>query len=153
MQSILPSTTSIKTFTIVLSLVTVSTVLAVFVLTGALQDMQKAISKNFPYPGQKLRELMLEHPRKRWGKGQVRNSRAPGEQHSLWTYLVFSAELCFISIPVYEVKEAVDLYGLRKRRSMSQKHLRMPKPPTSDLFSTVLSYCTENDSAKYRHED
>lgn len=133
MQSILPSTTSMKTFTIVLPVATVSTVLAVFVLTGALQDMQKTISENIPNPGQKLRELMLEHPRKRWGKEQFRDSRAPREQPSLWTYLAFSAELCFISIPVYEVKRAANLYRLRNRRpapsnrpgsSISQQHLR-----------------------------
>lgn len=133
MQSILPSTTSMKTFAVVLPVVTVSTVLAVFVLTGALQDMQKTISENIPNPGQKLRELMLEHPPKRWGKEQVCDSRALGEQCSLWTYIAFLAELCFISIPVHEVKKAANLYRLRNRRpapsdrhgsSMSQQHLR-----------------------------
>jgi hypothetical protein len=112
-----------KTFTVVLPVVTVSTVLAVFVLTGAIQDMQKAISSNIPSAGQKLRELMSEHPRKRWGK----------EQHSLWTYVAFCMEFCFISIPVHEVKEAIDLYGLRKQDSApgnsfpsseSQRYLR-----------------------------
>jgi hypothetical protein len=133
MQSILPSTTSMKTFTIVLPVITVSTILAVFVLTGALQDMLKTISENIPNPGQKLRELMQEHPRKRWGKEQFRDSRALGEQRSLWTYFAFLAELCFISIPVDEVKKTANLYRLRNRRpapnnrpgtSISQQHLR-----------------------------
>jgi hypothetical protein len=133
MQSILPSTTSMKTFTIVLPVITVSTVLAVFVLTGVLQDMPRTISENIPNPGQKLRELMQENPRKRWGKEQFRGSRALGEQRSLWTYLAFLVELCFISIPVNEVKKTANLCKLRDPHpassnrpgsSISQQHLR-----------------------------
>jgi len=133
MQSILPSTTSMKTFTIVLPVVTVSTLLAVFILTGTLQDMQQAISKNMPNPGQKLREFMWDHPRKKWGKEQFHHTRASEERRSVWKYLAFFVELCLISIPVHEVKEAVNLYGLCKRRpasgnspssTMSQTHLR-----------------------------
>jgi hypothetical protein len=154
MQSILPSTTSMKTFTIVLPVVTVSTVLAVFVLTGAIQDIQRAISSNIPSAGQKLRELMSEHPRKRWGKEQLRDSRAPGEQHSFWTYVAFCLEFCFISIPVHEVKEAIDLYGLRKQHpapgnrfpsSESQKYLRSN---TTLTFEQRLD--TRDTSAKSR---
>src|SRR5271163_3903784 len=100
-------TTAMKTFSIVLPVITVSTLLAVFILTGALQDMQRIISENIPNPGRKLHELMLEHPCKGWRNGQVPASRVPvkmpGEQSNLWTYLAFLAELCFISIPVHEV--------------------------------------------------
>jgi hypothetical protein len=132
MQSNLPRATSMKTFSIVLPVVTVTTVLAVLVLTGALQDMQKTITENIPNPEQKLRELMLEHPPQRWRKEPFHASGVPGEQLSPWTYLVFLADLCFISIPVHEVKEAVGLYGLRNRHpapsnrsgsSISQQHL------------------------------
>jgi hypothetical protein len=122
-----------KTFAIVLPAVTVSTILAVFTLTGALQDMQQAISTNMPNPGQKLREFMWEHPRRKWGKEQFHHTRASVEQRSVWKYLAYFVELCFISIPVHEVNEAVNLYGLCKRRpasgnspssTMSQTHLR-----------------------------
>jgi uncharacterized protein involved in cysteine biosynthesis len=132
MQSILPGTTSMKTFAIVLPVVTVSTVLAVFVLTGALRDMQKTVSENMPDPKKMLCELMLEHPHRRWRKEQFHDSRALRAQHSPWAYLAFLAELCFISIPVYEVKKAANLYRLPKRHpapsdrpgtSMSQQHL------------------------------
>jgi hypothetical protein len=132
-------TTAMKTFSVVLPVITVSTLLAVFVLTGALQDMQRTISENAPNPGQKLHELMLERPRKRWRKEQGPTSRAPvkmpGEQPNLWTSLAFLAELCFISIPVHEVKEAINLFNLCKPCnqhpapskepgiSMSQQHL------------------------------
>jgi hypothetical protein len=130
-------TTAMKTFSIVLPVITVSTLLAVFILTGALQDMPRTISENIPSPKQKLHELMLEHPCNRWRKEQVPVSRVPdkmtGEQPHLWTYLAFLAELCFISIPVHEVKEAINLCKLRNQRpapskepsiSMSQQHLR-----------------------------
>jgi hypothetical protein len=129
-------TTAMKTFSIVLPVITVSTLLVVFILTGALQDMQRAISENIPNPGQKLHELMLKHSCKRWRKEQVPASRVPvktGEQPNIWTCLAFLAEHCFISIPVHEVKEAIDLCKLRNQRpapsnelgiSMSQRHLR-----------------------------
>jgi len=130
-------TTAMKTFSIVLPVMTVSTLLAVFILTGALQDIPRTISENIPNPKQKLHELMLEHPCKRWRKEQVPASKVPdkmpGEQPNLWTYLAFLAELCFISIPVHEVKEAINLCKLRNQRpapskepsiSVSQQHLR-----------------------------
>jgi hypothetical protein len=133
-MQILPKTTDMKTFNIVLPVITVSTLLAVFVLTGAVQEVRKAISRNIPSPEQKLRELMLEHPRERWRK----------EQLGRWTYLAFLAELCFVSIPIHEVKEAADLYGLRNRRparanslngSISLQHLRSNTTLTSTLTS------------------
>jgi hypothetical protein len=140
-MQILPRTMSIKTFAVVLPVVTVSTVLAVFVLTGALRDMQKTMSDNMPDPKQVLCDLMLEHPRKRWGKEQFHDSRALREQHSPWTYLAFLAELCFISIPVYEVRKAANLYRSPKRHSapsdrpdssMSQQHLSSNTTPASN---------------------
>jgi hypothetical protein len=151
--------TDMKTFSIVLPVITVSTLLAVFILTGALQDMQRTISENIPNPGQKLRELMLEHPRKRWGKGRVPASRVPvkmpREQLNLWTYLTFLAELCFINIPVHEVKEAINLCKLCNQRpapskelgiSMSQQHLRSNttfasshRPDTREAKSKTLA--------------
>jgi hypothetical protein len=121
-----------KTFTIVLPVVTVSTILALFLLTGVLRDIQQAISRTIPTPGHKLRDFMLKHPRKKYGNEQLHSTRASGEQHSVLEYVTFSVELCFITIPVHEVREAVDLYGLRKRRpassnrlgsTMSQRHL------------------------------
>src|SRR5438477_10050104 len=119
MQSILPDSTSLTTFGIVLPAVTVSTLLAVFVVTGSASDMQKTISKNIPNPVEKLHELMLKHPSKRLGKKQLLDSKLPiwrrAEQRSFWTYLTFLAEFCFISLPVHEVKRAIDLYGLRTR--------------------------------------
>jgi len=143
-----------KTFTIVLPVVTVSTVLAVFVLTGAIQDRQKAISSNIPSAGQKLRELMSEHPRKRWGKEQLRDSRAPGEQHSLWTYVAFCMEFCFISIPVHEVKEAIDLYGLRKQRPAPGTRFPSSESQTYLRSNTTLTFeqrlDTRDTSAKSR---
>jgi hypothetical protein len=121
-----------KTFTIVLPVVTVSTILAVFILTVPLKNVQKVISRNIPKPGQKLHDFMLEHRRKNWGKEQSRATRAPEEQHTVWKYLAFFLELCFIRLPVHEVKDALDLYGLCKRppastnsfSTISQKHLR-----------------------------
>ncbi len=130
-MQILPKTTDMKTFNIVLPVVTVSTLLAVFVLTAPVQEIRKAINKNIPIPEKKLRELMLEHPRKRWRK----------EQLGCWTYLAFLAELCFVSIPIHEVKKAVDLYGLRNQRparannlngSISLQHLQSNTTLTSD---------------------
>jgi hypothetical protein len=154
MQSILPSTTSMKTFTIVLPVVTVSTVLAVFVLTGAIQDTQKAISTKIPSAGHKLRELMSEHPRKRWGKEQLRDSRAPGEQHSFWTYCAFCIEFSFISIPVHEVKGAIDLYGLRKQRSATGNRLSSSESQKYLRSNTTLTFeqrlDTRDTSAKSR---
>jgi hypothetical protein len=152
-------TTAMKTFSIVLPAITVSTLLVVFILTGALQDMQRTISENIPNPGQKLHELMLEHPRKRWRKEQVPTLRVPvkmpGEQPNLWAYLAFLAELCFISIPVREVKEAINLCKLRNQRpapsnepgiSMSQQHLRSNttlasshRPDTGEAKSKTLA--------------
>jgi hypothetical protein len=128
MQSILPSTTSMKTFIIVLPVVTVSTILAVFILTGALQDVQQAISKNVPNPGQKLGEFMWQHLGTKWGKEQFYDPRAAVKQHSVWKYLAYFVELCFISIPVHEVKEAVNLYGFCKRR-----------PASDNSFSSTIS--------------
>jgi hypothetical protein len=116
MQSILPPTTSMKTFTIVLPVVTVSTILAVLLLTVSPQDVQQAIRKTVPNPGQKLCSYINSHPRKRWGNGASRDS---GEQPT-WKYLLFLTELCLISIPVHEVKEAANLYGLCKRRAASE---------------------------------
>jgi hypothetical protein len=102
-----------KTFSIVLSTVTISTVLAMFILTGALQELQKTISGSILNPKQKLRKLMLEHPPKLWGKERFCYSRTPVEQLRLWMYLAFLVELCFMRVPVHEVKEAIDLYGSR----------------------------------------
>jgi hypothetical protein len=130
-----------KTFIIVLPVVTVSTIVAVFILTGALQDLQQAISKTVPNPMQKLREFMWKHPRKKWGMEQFHHSRTSVEQHSVWKYPAFLVEFCFIGIPVHEVKEAVDLYGLCKWRrassnslssAMSQKRLRRNTTLTSE---------------------
>jgi hypothetical protein len=120
-----------KTFIIVLPVVTVSTILAVCILTGAVQDLQEAVSKTVPDPGQKLHGFMLEHRRKKWGKEQLHDMRASGEQIGVWKYAAFFMELCLITFPVHEVKEAINLYGLRKRRAspsnistMSQTNLR-----------------------------
>jgi hypothetical protein len=128
--------TAPKTFSIILPVITASTLLAVFVLTGALRDVRKTMSEKIPNLEQKLQGLMLEHPRRRWRREQLPCSRVPvrmpGEQPRLWTYLVFLAELCFISIPVHEVREVINLYTLCSRRpvpsnapgiSMSQQHL------------------------------
>lgn len=145
MQSILPSTTSMKTFIIVLPVVTVSTILAVFILTGAIQDIQQAVHKNIPNPGHRLREFMLEHSRKKLGEVQLRNTRASGEQHSIWEFLTSFVELCFINIPVQEVNEAVNLYGLHKQRpatsnnlgsTMSQRHLQSTTTLISEQGTT-----------------
>ncbi|KAH0565503.1 hypothetical protein GP486_001097 [Trichoglossum hirsutum] len=120
MQSILPSTASMKTFSIVLSAITISTVLAMFIFTGALQTLQRAISGSVPNAKHKLFKLMLEHPPKMWGKDLFHNSRVSTEkleeQLRLWMYLAFLVELCFMRIPVHEVKKAVGLYGLRHQR-------------------------------------
>jgi hypothetical protein len=152
-------TTAMKTFSIVLPVITVSTLLAVFILTGALQDMQRTISENIPNPGQKLHELMLEHPCKRWKRGQVPASRVPvkmpGEQPNLWMCLAFLAELCFISVPVHEVKEVINLCKPLNQRpapskelgiSMSQQHLRSNttfasshRPDTGEAKSKTLA--------------
>jgi hypothetical protein len=106
-----------KTFTIVLPVVTVSTILAVLLLTVSLQDVQQAIRKTIPNPRQKLYYFYINsHPRKQWGNGASRDS---GEQPT-WKYLLFLTELCLVSIPVHEVKAAANLYGLCKRRAASE---------------------------------
>ena len=133
-----------KTFGIVLLVVTISTALAIFTLTsvfrGAPRNVQKTGTKSVSNPGQKLRKLMLENPT-RWGKEQFHDLQdLIKKKGSLWMYLAFLAELCFIRIPVREVEKAVDLYGLRHRRpapsshpgrSMSQQHLRGNTTPDS----------------------
>jgi hypothetical protein len=112
-----------KTFTIVLPVVTVSTILALFLLTGVLRDMQQAIGRIIPAHGHKLRDFMLKHQRKKYGTEQFQDTRASGEQYSVWKYITFSVELCFITIPVHEIREAVNLYGLRKRHPASSNRL------------------------------
>jgi hypothetical protein len=141
MQSILPTTTSMKTFTIVLPVVTVSTILAVLLLTVSFKDVQQTISKNVPNPTQRLRTHINSHLRKTWGK---ESSRSPGEHGSVWKYITVLAELCLIRIPVHEVKEAANLYGLCKQRpepessknnlgrTISQTHLRSATTLVSD---------------------
>lgn len=139
-MQVLPQKTSMKAFGIVLTIITASTIIAVLVLAGAPQRARNALSKNILSLEQKLRKVVLDRPGKRWGS-------EPGERLSLCTYLAFSAELCLIRIPVYEVERAVDIYGFRTRRpassnrpgsSMSRRYLlsnttTLVSTPTQDM--------------------
>jgi hypothetical protein len=135
-MQILPKATSMKTFSIVLPIVTVSTLLAVFVLTGALQGVRETLSQKIPNPEPKLLNL---------------TNKAPGQQRGFWTYLASLVELCLVRIPVHEVKEAARLYGLFHRRavhsnddgdSITLQHLR--------CNTTLASGCTQDTNFKTR---
>ena len=142
MQFILPKTTSIKTFTIVLPVVTFSTILAVWLLTVWLRNMQQAISKTIPNPGQRLRSYINSHPRKQRGNGAARDS---GEQPG-WKYLLFLAELCIISIPIREVKAAANLYGLCKRRAASESDTNLGSTTSQTHLRSTTTLVSEGRS-------
>jgi|SRR5579862_722250 len=105
-MQILPKPTSMKTFSIVLPIVTVSTLLAVIILTGALQEMRRTLSRTIPNPRKRLLNL---------------TDRTPGKQRGVWTCLASLAELCLVRIPVHEVKEAARLYGLCDGRAAAPR--------------------------------
>jgi hypothetical protein len=133
--------TSMRSFSIVLLVTTISTVLSVFVLTGALHRMQRDsgkaainfICKHSYFVENKLLNPLPEESRTRRAKkfsriGKKIEERADGD---LWQYVCVAAEFCFVVIPVVEINSALRFYGLLDhQKNATNKRLYGTTSPT-----------------------
>jgi hypothetical protein len=113
--------TSMRSFSIVLLVTTIATVLGVFVLTGTLHRMKRNsgkaainfICKHLYFVENKFLNPLPEESRTRRENkfshiGKKIEERADG---NLWQYICFTAEIFFVVIPVIEINNALRFYG------------------------------------------
>lgn len=120
----------IRAFIITLPIVTVITALIVFNLedlVGFTQRLARSLTRS-------MRDSMYQHRRKRWKRTAeaLDDDRTATElpvkkrprRSTHWMYFVYTLETLFVTIPVYEVRCAFNLWGLRPKVKLTPN----PKP-------------------------
>jgi hypothetical protein len=144
--------TSMKYFSIALLVTTISTVLGVIFLTGTLHRMQRNfgkaamnfICKHLYFVENKLLNPLPKESRTRRAKNfshleKKIEERAVG---NLWKYVCFTAEICFVIIPVIEINSALRFYGSpdhQKNATNEELHRRTPQTHLCGIeLATIL---------------
>ena len=119
MQTVLPNTMPIKVFIITLPVVFLATAFLVFNLEELVDALQRFSLNTTEW----MRQRMLEHRSKNWKVAATRlqEDRIATElpikkrprKTTKWMYLLFALQAILVSIPVYEVRCAVNLYRRR----------------------------------------